>query len=190
MLRYLPNSLTFLRLLLALPLGWLILREQYALALATGVLAGLSDALDGFAARRLDALTRLGAILDPIADKTLITVTFVFLAAVELAPWYLAVAVIARDLVIVIGAACYYHIIGPVEFAASGLSKSNMFIQISYCVLVLMSQVVANIPPQLIVFGSAVVLFLAAASGFDYVMSWTIKALDSRKNREQGDNSN
>ena len=95
MLRYLPNSLTLLRLLLALPLGWLILREQYALALATGVLAGLSDALDGFAARRLDALTRLGAILDPIADKTLITVTFVCLAAVELAPWYLAVAAIA-----------------------------------------------------------------------------------------------
>jgi cardiolipin synthase len=184
MLRYLPNSLTFLRLLLALPLGWLILREQYTWALATGVLAGLSDALDGFAARRLDALSRLGAMLDPIADKVLITVTFVCLAAVELAPWYLAVAVIARDLVIVIGAACYYHFIGPFEFAASGLSKSNMVIQISYCVLVLLSQVVANIPPELILFGSAVVLFLAAASGVDYVMSWTIKALELRKPKE------
>lgn len=184
MLRYLPNSLTFLRLFLALPLGWLILREQYALALATGVLAGLSDALDGFAARRLDALTRLGAILDPIADKVLITVTFVCLAAVELSPWYLAVAVVARDLVIVIGAACYYRFIGPVEFAASSLSKTNMIIQISYCVLVLLSQVVSSIPPLLLVFGPAAVLFLAAASGFDYVMTWTIKALESRKPRQ------
>jgi cardiolipin synthase len=184
MLRYLPNSLTFLRLLLALPLGWLILREQYAWALATGALAGLSDALDGYTARRLDARSRFGAVLDPIADKLLIAVTFVCLVAVQLAPWYLAVAVIARDLVIVIGAACYYRFIGPFEFASSALSKSNMFIQISYCVLVLLSQVVANIPPQLILFGTALVLFLAAASGFDYVMSWTIKALAARKTKE------
>jgi cardiolipin synthase len=184
MLQYLPNSLTFLRLLLALPMGLLILREHYDWALATGVLAGVTDALDGFFARRLNALSRFGAILDPIADKVLITVTFVCLAAVELVPWYLAVAVIARDLVIVAGAACYYRFIGPFEFAATGLSKNNMLIQISFCVLVLLSQVLENIPPQITQVGMAAVLFLAAASGFDYVMSWTIKAIESRNNKE------
>jgi cardiolipin synthase len=184
MLQYLPNSLTFLRLLLALPLGLRILRGHYDWALAIGVLAGVTDALDGFFARRLNALSRFGAILDPIADKVLVTVTFVCLAAVELVPWYLTVAVIARDLVIVAGAACYYKFIGPFEFAATGLSKNNMLIQISFCVLVLLSQVLENIPPQITLVGMAAVLFLAAASGFDYVMSWTIKAIESRKKKE------
>lgn len=184
MLQYLPNSLTFLRLLLALPLGLLILREQYDLALATGILAGVTDALDGFFARRLNALSRFGAILDPIADKVLVTVTFICLAAVELVPWYLTVAVLARDLVIVMGAACYHRFIGPFEFAATGLSKNNMLVQICFCVLVLLSQVVQSIPPQLTLVGMAAVLFLAAASGFDYVMSWTIKAIKSRKTKE------
>ena len=85
---------------------------------------------------------------------------------------------------IVVGAVCYYRFIGPFEFAASGLSKSNMAIQIGFCVLVLLSQVVASIPEQVTVFGAAAVLFLAAASGFDYVMSWTIKAIESRRAKE------
>ncbi|MEZ5501126.1 MAG: hypothetical protein R3E50_00175 [Halioglobus sp.] len=88
---------------------------------------------------------------------------------------------VARDLVIVTGAACYYRFIGPFEFAATGLSKANMFIQISYCVLVLLNQVTGTIPPGVILMGTAAVLFIAAASGFDYVMSWTIKAIESRK---------
>ena len=184
MLQYLPNSLTILRLLLTLPLGILILRENYSMALAVGFLAGLSDALDGFFARRLDAFSRFGAALDPVADKTLIMVTFVCLARVELIPWYLAIAVIARDLIIVTGAACYYRLIGPFEFSATNLSKGNMFIQISFCVLVLMSQVISGIPPVAIFAGTAAVLFIAAASGFDYMMSWTIKAIQSRKASE------
>jgi cardiolipin synthase len=184
MLRYLPNSLTFLRLLLAVPLGILILRENYTWALGVGCLAGLSDALDGFFARRLGALSRFGAALDPIADKILIIVTFVCLAQVELVPWFLAVVVVARDLVIVAGAACYYQFVGPFEFAATGLSKSNMFIQISFCVLVLLTQVVSNIPPEVTLAGTVAVLFIAAASGFDYVMSWTIKAVQSRQKKD------
>ena len=184
MLQYLPNALSFSRLLLAVPLGLLILRENYPWALGIGFLAGLSDALDGFFARRLGAFSRFGAAMDPVADKVLITVTFLCLATVDLIPWYLAYAVIARDLIILTGAACYYNFIGPFEFAATGLSKSNMFIQICFCVLVLLNEVIPGIPPVALLIGSSAVLFIAAASGFDYVMSWTIKAVQSRKNRE------
>ena len=184
MLRYLPNSLTLLRLLLAIPLGFLILHGDYFWALAIGSLAGLTDALDGYFARRLDAQSRFGAALDPIADKILITVTFVCLAQMELIPWYLAIAVISRDLIIVAGALCYYNFIGPFEFKATGLSKSNMFIQISFCVLMLLTQVVNGIPALALLVGTGAVLFIAAASGFDYVMSWAVKALQSRKTRE------
>jgi cardiolipin synthase (CMP-forming) len=181
MLAYLPNSLTVLRLLLAFPLGLLIMREQYVWALGVGFLAGLSDALDGYLARRLGVLSRIGAALDPIADKILITVSFVSLALVELIPWYLAIAVILRDVVIVAGAACYHLFIGPFEFAASRLSKGNMFIQISFCVLILLSQVVPGIPAVATRAGAVAVLVFAVASGFDYVMSWTAKAVQARK---------
>jgi cardiolipin synthase len=192
MLQYLPNGLTFLRLLLALPLGMLILQTDYEMALWIGFLAGLTDLLDGFFARRLGAFSRFGAALDPIADKVLVTVTFLCFAQVQLVPWYLAIAVITRDLVIVSGAACYYFLIGPFEFAATRLSKANMLIQISFCVLVLTAQVVPQIPPELLLAGSIAVLFIAAASGFDYVMSWTLKALEARKgqgspDRERGE---
>ena len=180
MLRYLPNSLTALRLLLALPLGYLILREDYLWALIIGTLAGLSDALDGFVARRLGIFSKLGAALDPIADKILVTVAFICLATVNLVPWYLAAIVIIRDLVIVVGAACYYTLIGPFEFAATRLSKSNMFIQISFCVLVLSAQLLGNIPAVVTQVASIAVIGIAVASGFDYVRSWTRKAINAR----------
>jgi len=183
-LRHLPNGLTLLRLMLALPLGVFILREDYTWALGTGVLAGVSDALDGFTARRLGVSSHVGAALDPIADKLLVIVSFVCLAQVGLAPWYLAAAVIIRDLVIVAGAACYYVLIGPIEFTPTRLSKSNMFVQICFCVLVLLSQVVPGIPALVTVVGTVAVLFFATASGIDYVISWSIKAIDSLKSKQ------
>lgn len=184
MLKYLPNALTFSRLLLAVPLGILILRQEFAWALGIACLAGLTDGLDGFFARRLNALSRFGAALDPIADKVLITVSFLTFAQVELIPWYLAIAVIARDLVIVFGASCYHLFIGPFEFAASRLSKANMFIQICFCALVLIAQVTPIIPGDAITAGMLAVLFIAASSGFDYVMSWTVKAIKSRQEKQ------
>ena len=184
MLQYLPNCLTFSRLLLAAPLGLLILRENYPWALAVGFLAGFTDALDGFFARRLGAFSRFGAALDPVADKVLIMVSFLCMAEVQLIPWYLAAAVIARDLIIVSGALCYRVLIGPFEFAATTLSKANMFVQIGFCVLVLTAQVIPQIPQISILIGSALVLFIAASSGFDYVMSWTIKAVRAYRQQE------
>jgi cardiolipin synthase len=180
-LRYLPNFLTVLRLVLALPLGVFILRENYSWALGTSIVAGLSDALDGLTARRLGLVSQFGAALDPIADKLLIIVSFVCLAQVGLVPWYLAAAVIIRDLVIVTGAICYYMLIGPFEFASTGLSKSNLLIQISYCVLILLSQVIPSIPVLVIDIGTVAVLFITTASGVDYVIAWTVKAIQSRK---------
>ena len=183
MLRYLPNALTLLRLLLAVPLGILILREEYGLALGTGIIAGLTDALDGFFARRLGVFSRFGAALDPVADKTLVTVMFLCFASVGLIPWWLAITVIARDAIIVTGALCYQWLIGPLEFSPTGLSKANMFLQLAFCVLVLLVQLVPAIPDGMITGGGIVVLVIAVASGTDYVISWTRKALAAREGR-------
>lgn len=183
MLRYLPNCLTFSRLLMALPLGILILRQDYPWALAVVAVAALTDALDGFFARRLQAFSRFGAAMDPIADKVLVLVSFLTFAQVGLIPWYLAIVVIARDLVIVAGALCYHWLIGSFEFAASNLSKANMFVQMSFCILVLVAQLIAQFPGEIITLGMIAVIFIAASSGFDYVMSWTLKAIKIRGER-------
>ncbi len=181
MLRYLPNALTVLRLLLAIPLGALILREEYGWALGTGIVAGLTDALDGFFARRLGVFSRFGAALDPVADKTLITIMFLSFASVGLIPWWLAAAVIARDVIIVTGALCYHWLIGPLEFSPTALSKANMFLQLAFCVMVLLTQLIPPVPDSLISGGGIVVLLIAIASGADYVASWTRKAIAARR---------
>ena len=86
MLRYLPNTLTVSRLLLAGPLGYFILQGNFQWALATALVAAATDALDGFLARRLGALSQLGAAIDPVADKVLVTVAFVCFAMTALVP--------------------------------------------------------------------------------------------------------
>lgn len=185
MLKYLPNSLTTLRLLLALPLGMAIMAGNYPLALGIGAVAGLTDALDGFLARRLNALSRLGAALDPIADKTIITACFLCFASVDLIPWYLAAIVICRDIVIIAGASSYAWLFGPFEFSATLLSKSNMFFQVCFCLLVLFAQVTTGVPVVAITVGMTLVILFALASGLDYVLSWSIKALHAQKRKSQ-----
>lgn len=176
MLRYLPNALTFLRLLLALPLGYLILKQAYGLALVVGFVAGVTDALDGFAARKLGYLSQFGAALDPIADKTLVTIAVLCFASVGILPWWVAITIISRDLVIVGGALCYRLVIGSFTFGATTLSKLNMAIQICFCVLLLSSQLLQGIPVTLIAGATYVVLAIAIISGLDYVVTWSRKA--------------
>lgn len=103
-LRQLPNALTLLRLALVPPIAVLILLGHTWPALALFVVAGFSDALDGLLARRFGWQSRLGIVLDPIADKLLLTVVFVCLAIVGLIPVWLTVVVIVRDVLIVLGA--------------------------------------------------------------------------------------
>ena len=89
--------------------------------------------------------------------------TFLCLAEAGLAPWYLAITVFTRDIVIVIGAACYHQFIGPFEFSATRLSKGNMFVQISFCVLVLLAQVINGVPHSVLFTLIVAVLFMAVA---------------------------
>ncbi|MBU6499716.1 MAG: CDP-alcohol phosphatidyltransferase family protein [Rhodospirillales bacterium] len=98
----LPNIITFGRLC-AVPLAvWLVLRGDFAIAFLLFVLAGLSDAVDGWLARRRGT-SALGALLDPVADKALLVTMYVTLAAVRVLPDWLAILVVFRDAVIVGG---------------------------------------------------------------------------------------
>ena len=99
----LPNAITLARLLAVPGVVWLAMRGWYEAALWLFLLAGLSDALDGWLARRLDRVSRLGSLLDPIADKALLVSVFVTLGAQEVLPAWLVILVVFRDALIVSG---------------------------------------------------------------------------------------
>src|SRR5688572_16433351 len=92
-----PNAITIARLVVSLPLLWLLMTEQFLQAFWLAVIAGSSDALDGFLARRFHWRSVLGGILDPIADKLLISVCFFGLWWTGHLPTWLVLVVLIRD---------------------------------------------------------------------------------------------
>ncbi|HLS73249.1 MAG TPA: CDP-alcohol phosphatidyltransferase family protein [Actinomycetaceae bacterium] len=95
-----PNAISFLRLALIPVFAWLILAEHDVWALVVLALAGATDWLDGFIARRFDQMSRLGVLLDPAADRLYIFATLLGLAYRDLVPWWLVVVIVARELVL------------------------------------------------------------------------------------------
>ena len=109
-----PNVLSMLRLALVPVFLALVVLEDYIAAFAVLVVAGLTDLLDGFLARRLGQVTRLGQLLDPAADRLYIFAALVGLAANDLVPWWIVVVIIARDaFLLVLGVVLANHGYGP-----------------------------------------------------------------------------
>ena len=177
MLRHLPNLITALRMVLVVPLCWLIEDGRYEGALLVAAVAGVSDALDGFLAKRFGWQSWLGGLLDPIADKLLLTVAFIWLALAAALPVWLAAVVVGRDLVIVVGAIAYHLLIGRFEAAPSRLSKLTTAIQIGFVLVLLLhlAHWITLAPaPRMALF-----VFTAAftvASGLHYVVVWGARA--------------
>jgi cardiolipin synthase len=125
-----PNVITFARLC-AVPLAvWLILEHQFAQAFFLFVAAGLSDAVDGWLARRNGGGNAVGALLDPVADKALLVTMYVTLAAVKVLPDWLAILVVFRDAVIVGGVVVLSLIGQSVMMRPLYISKLNTALQI------------------------------------------------------------
>ncbi|HBK57402.1 MAG TPA: CDP-alcohol phosphatidyltransferase [Xanthomonadales bacterium] len=181
---FLPNAITLARIGLVPPLWWLLYREQFAPALVVALVAGLSDALDGGLAKRYGWQSRLGGLLDPIADKLLLAACFVGLWSAGALPDWLLLLVLGRDLVIVAGAVAWNLLIGPLEAQPTLLSKFTTAVQI-ILVLLVMAKLAFAIEPGVAATG---LIWLAAAltaiSGLDYVVRWSCKArIAKRKDR-------
>ena len=99
----LPNFLSLLRIILVPVIIIFLIQEEYTDALITFTIAGLTDIFDGLLARALNCQTKLGAFIDPMADKLLLASSFVSLSVVGLIPSWLTVIVISRDFIIVLG---------------------------------------------------------------------------------------
>lgn len=133
-----PNQITLLRLGF-LPLFLILISyDQYYWALLILVLSGLSDAIDGLLARKLNQRSALGAYLDPIADKLLLSSSFVILAMEKKIPWWLTIIVLSRDILILIVAAVIILISGYRPFPPSILGKLTTVSQIALVFLIVL----------------------------------------------------
>lgn len=175
-LRWLPNAISLLRIALVAPILLLILDGRFAPALVLFFIAGFSDGIDGYLAKRFDWHTRLGALLDPVADKLLVAGTFIMLTYTQHIPLWLAAVVILRDVVIVGGATAYNFLVRPVEGEPSRISKLNTALQLMFLLFVL-SRAGFGWPEQisLTVLGAAI-LITVVISGVDYVLRWSTRA--------------
>jgi cardiolipin synthase len=175
-LSWLPNAVSLLRIALVAPILLLILDGRFGWALGLFFVAGFSDGIDGYLAKRFDWHTRLGALLDPVADKLLVAGTFITLAYTQHIPVWLATVVILRDVVIVGGAAAYNFIVKPVQGEPTKISKLNTALQLLFLLFVL-SRAEFNWPDEIsITVLGASILITVVISGVDYVWSWSNRA--------------
>lgn len=136
-MRHLPNLLSFGRIVLTPFLCSAIWDREYELALVFCFVAGVTDALDGFLARRFQASSKIGMFLDPIADKILLTSAFLTLAADRAIPWWLAGLVVGRDVMILSFAAWAFRNTNRRSFPPSVWGKLSTIIQIFFVLAVI-----------------------------------------------------
>jgi cardiolipin synthase (CMP-forming) len=168
----LPNLITLGRLMLVPLAVWLIVNARYGTAFWVLVLAGVSDALDGYIAKRFDLRTKIGALLDPIADKALLVSLYVTLGIAGQLPSWLVILVVFRDAMIVGGFVLIQAIAAPPRFEPLYVSKVNTALQIVLVGFVL-ARLGLAVNAHLVVL--ALVLAVAvttALSGLLYLVRW------------------
>lgn len=173
---WIPNAITVTRVVASLPLLWLLMRGDYVPAFWLAVVAGASDALDGIIAKQFGWQSVLGGILDPIADKLLLSVCFFGLWWNLYLPTWLVVLVLARDVVILVGAFAWWRLLGAFNPEPSGISKVTTASQ-----LLLVGLVLAHLAGHDFALTWHAPLMLATAgvtvvSGVDYVVRYGARA--------------
>lgn len=135
----LPNLLTIIRILLIPVFVYLILRQKTLEALFVFAAASITDGLDGYIARVYHLKTRLGAFLDPLADKLLLLTAYILLAVMDRLPLWLTEVVVVRDTVILSGILYLYLSNRKIDLSPSILGKITTFVQLATILLVLLS---------------------------------------------------
>lgn len=178
-----PNLITFLRVILIPPLIGCLLNHLYWQGLILLVISGLTDAADGFLARHYGWTTRLGAIIDPLADKCLLILTFITLTYLHCIPFWLCAIVILRDVMIVAGAVFYHFLIKEYDFEPTRISKLNTTLQLFYLFSLVIKLSGIYIPPHWLAFLMYSVLATTVISMIDYSWIWGAHVLATLKEK-------
>ena len=182
-LRHIPNGITALRILLVVPIALALLHGELITTIALFGAAAVSDAADGFLAKRFGWQSEVGSVLDPAADKLLLATVFVALAVLHWVPLWLMAAAVARDLIIVSGAIAYRVRFGPIDVRPSAISKLNTLCQALYILGVVGRQEFAAPPAWVVVMLGAFTFVTIAVSGIDYVLRYGKAALREARSR-------
>ncbi len=175
-----PNIISVLRVVMTIPVIYLLITRDFSNALILFAIAGASDALDGFLAKHYHWESHLGGLLDPLADKTLLVACYLILGAIGLLPIALVMTVMLRDLIIIGGAFLYHYNIEVLDADPSLVSKLNTLMQILLVLAVVMNAGPFQLPDALI---QGLIWFTFAttvASGANYVWVWGRRALERR----------
>jgi cardiolipin synthase len=174
-----PNMLTVFRMVLIPVFVTLLFYQRFVLALAVFVIAGLTDGLDGLLARRFSQQSQLGTVLDPIADKLMMVTAFIVLSMRSVfpqpvpshlpVPFWVTVAVISRDVFIIVGAAAINIMTGFRGFRPSWLGKVNTTVQIIGIAAIMFAASVPYHTGYYLPTVYATVFTLAVASGLHYI---------------------
>ncbi len=173
----LPNLISMLRLIAVIPVVYLLISDEFGWALMLFAAAGVSDGLDGFLAKQYGWQSRLGGILDPLADKTLLVCCFLVLGSLGLIPLWLVLAVVFRDLVIVAGAVLYNYRVEEVQAAPIPVSKLNTLMQILLVVAVITDAGPYPLPVGMMSSLIWVCFLTVVVSGSQYIWIWSRKAI-------------
>lgn len=177
--RDIPNLICVMRIILVLPIVWLLLKENYSAAVILFAVAGVSDAIDGYLARHFSWQSWLGSVLDPLADKVLLVACYLTLGWMTLLPLWLVIIVVLRDLVIVTGAWVYHVRISGYIAEPSLISKANTLVQILLVLAIISDAGFWSVPSVLISLLIGLVLLTTVLSGVDYVWRWSKRAIGS-----------
>lgn len=175
-MRHIPNIISVIRILLVVPIAIALARHLLALSVVLFAVAAVSDAADGYLAKRFGWQSELGGVLDPLADKLLLVTVFISLGILDLVPIWLVVAAVARDVIIVSGAAAYRFVIGPLTAHPSHVSKLNTLSQAAY-ILAVVGRAKLSVPPEWVAtWLGALVFATVVVSGIDYVLVYGKRA--------------
>ncbi|MSP67467.1 MAG: CDP-alcohol phosphatidyltransferase family protein [Alphaproteobacteria bacterium] len=174
----LPNLLSLARLLSVPVLVWLIMVGQMQAAFWLFVAASATDAIDGFIARRFGSRTVVGAYLDPLADKALLTAVYISLGHEGWISLWLVILVVFRDIVIVGGVLLYQLLAQSIELQPMRISKINTAAQISLVTVVLASLGLSLPDVGLVPILEPVTAATTVVSGVWYLVDWTRRAAD------------
>lgn len=176
-MRHIPNLLCLLRIALIVPLVFAMREQQHERIIVLFTLAAVSDGLDGYLAKRFNWTSDLGKFLDPIADKLLLMTVFVTASWLDIAPWWLTAAAVARDVMIGVGALLYRLWFGPLNGRPTVISKVNTAMQLGYLLAVVLASATGFPPREVLSALAAIVLVTTFASGIDYASRFVGRAL-------------
>lgn len=176
-----PNLISIIRILLVIPLVAALLGHEFGLAMVIFAIAGASDALDGFLAKQYHWESRLGSILDPLADKLLLVASFATITWLEFIPHWLLWLVLGRDIMIITGSLAYHYVFGKFKLLPNWSSKINTFFQIVLVFAIIVQQYADLAIQDWIETGVSLVVISVIISGAEYMIVWGRRAWQLHK---------